>query len=270
MGIPRPNAGHAALINKSPLKRFIWYFLITSLLVALPSLILLGGYENASVNYVIFIVFALITGFFHVFFINEKLKWGDRSVLAKKISFTAGVMFCSMLLFYLLCRFLILKNVEGYSELYISALLAFIIPFFVVASFDKAMNIQPRKYKLWFFNDNINAQDPDLIDFSNSYLLSFEFPKKYNDTIISNFKFKAPVDMHFGELFYNYIKEYNDAHRENPIEYQDALSDSYGWLFSIKKRAWWQKERILDPHLTIRQNKILEHDVILPKRFIVA
>jgi hypothetical protein len=270
MGIPRPNAGHAAVINKSPSKEFIWYFILVSLITSLSSFILFIDFENVATYYLIIQFITLIFGSIHIYFLNKKLKWHKDFLLGKKLLFTYAISLCSMLFFYLLCRYVVLRNEEGYSKLYITSILVFILPLFVVATFDKAMQIEPRNYKLWFYNDNANSQDPDLIDFTNSYLLSFEFPKKYNDQVISNFKFKAPLDMQFGELFYNYIKEYNDAHRENAIEYLDQMSNSYGWLFALKKKSWWQNDRIIDPHLSIRQNKILEHDVILPKRFIVA
>ena len=65
-----------------------------------------------------------------------------------------------------------------------------------------------------------------------------------------------------------YITEYNDKNRENPIEFQDSMSKAYGWYFFIKPASWWK--RILDPHLTVKQNQIKEHEVIAPKRFVVS
>ena len=265
----KPNVGHLSRINQSPNKKFIWYFLIVSILCGLPAFILFSGHDDVLFLYVLLQFITLCIAAFHIYFINEKLVWDDEMIFTKKLMFTCGITICGMLIFFSLCKYLIIKDYPEYSILYVTSLLIFIVPIFVIATFEKAMNLQPKKYKLWFYSDSIKAPDPDLIDFSNSYLLSFEFPKKYNDTVISNFKFKAPIDMQFGELFYNYLLEYNDTHRESIIEYQDMMSKSYGWLFYVKAKYWWNSEKIIDPHLTIRQNKVLEHNVIIPKRFIV-
>lgn len=267
---PKPGVSTIGKINKSPNKRFIWYFLLLSLLCALPGLLLLGGIGEAQKLFVIVQLTTLVLAAFHVYYINTRLAWIDKSVFLKKLAFTAGIVIGAMLFFFLLAKFLVLKKNPDYIPLFIPAFLVFIVPFFFVATFDKAMQIPGRKYKLWYYSEDAKMPDLDLVDFSNSYILSFEFPKKYNDTTISNFKFKAPLDMQFGELFFMYITEYNDKNRENPIEYQDDLSKAYGWLFYIKPNVWWKPKRILDPHLSVKQNQIREHEVIAPKRYIVA
>jgi hypothetical protein len=73
--------------------------------------------------------------------------------------------------------------------------------------------------------------------------------------------------MTFSDLFYGYLNEYNDAHRDNQIEYQDQSGNPYGWLFYVKTGSRW-KTVILDPHLTISQNGIKENFIIAPKRYI--
>ncbi|MBK6444588.1 MAG: hypothetical protein IPO39_00325 [Bacteroidetes bacterium] len=270
MGFFKPNVGMASKINKSPNKRFIWYFILLSFFCALPGLFLLGGVSEAQKFFVLFQITTLLLAIFHIYYINTRLVWIDKFIFTKKLFFTIGIIAGSMFFFFLLSKFLVLKRSPDYISLFLPAFLVFIVPFFFIATFDKAMQIPMRKYKLWFYSENAKMPDLDLIDFSNSYILSFEFPKKYNDTSISNFKFKAPLDMQFGELFFMYITEYNDKNRENPIDYQDSLSKAYGWLFYIKPNAWWKRKRILDPHLTVKQNQIKENEVIAPKRFIVA
>jgi hypothetical protein len=269
MALSKPNIGTVAQINQSSNKRFIWYFLVVSFLCALPAFILYAGYDNVQILFIFFQIITLIIASFHIYFINEKLGWDEELIFLKKLLFTVGIMICSMLFFYAVCHYLVLKAVPDYVNLYLPSIFVFIIPFFVIATFDKAMQISPVRYKLWFYKENMYITDPDLIDYSNSHLMSFEFPKKYNDTVISNFKFKAPLDIQFAEMFYNYINEYNDAYRESQIEYQDSMSKAYGWLFYIKPNTWWKSKRIIDPHLTMRQNKLREQDVIVPKRFIV-
>ncbi|MBL0138926.1 MAG: hypothetical protein IPP86_10405 [Bacteroidetes bacterium] len=268
--VPKPGMGAVGRINNSTNKRFIWYLILLSFVCSLPGFILLGGIGEASKLFVLLQFTTLCFAIFHVYYINTRLEWNENMIFLKKFSFTLGVVLCSMIFFFLLSKFLILRKNPEYISLFLPAFLVFILPFFFVATFDKAMQIPSRKYKLWFYSDNTKMPDLDLVDFSNSYILSFEFPKKYNDTSISNFKFKAPLDMQFGELFFMYITEYNDKNRENPIEYQDGMSKSYGWIFYVKPNAWWKTSRILDPHLSVKQNQMKEHEVIAPKRYIVA
>ncbi|MFN8143759.1 MAG: TssN family type VI secretion system protein [Bacteroidia bacterium] len=267
---PKVNLGTASKINSSPNKRFIWYFLLISLGCSLSGLVLLSGHDDAGKLFVWLQITTLLFACFHIYYINTRLVWLENLQFLKKLFFTLGITMGSMLFFFLLGKFLVLRKAPDYIPLFLPAFLVFVIPFFFIATFDKAMQIPMRKYKLWFYNENAKMPDLDLIDFSNSYILSFEFPKKYNDTSISNFKFKAPVDMQFGELFFMYITEYNDKNRENPIEFQDSMSKAYGWIFYIKPASWWKRKRILDPHLTVKQNQIKEHEVIAPKRFVVS
>lgn len=269
MGSPKPNAGHVAAINKSPFKRYVWYALVSTVLLSLGNLLFFLDFEDIGLFYPILQLYSVVLGSCHLYLLDKKLTWSDPSPFWRKAFYSLLIVLLAIFLFYLIGYFLVAPIDRGYQVIYMTAILPFLLPFLIVAAFVKAMQIPDKVFKLWFYSDVTHSLDPDLIDFSNSYLLSFEFPKKYGDSVISNFKFKAPLDMQFGELFYNYIKEYNDAHRENPIEYQDNKSKSYGWLFTAKKNAWWKENRILDPHMTIRQNRLQEHDVIMPKRYVV-
>ena len=80
-------------------------------------------------------------------------------------------------------------------------------------------------------------------------------------------KFKAPLNsINFGDLLYMYLYEYNDRNRESPIEYMDSAQNRYEWLFYVKPKHWWNSKKMIDPSLTVRENKIKENVVIVPYR----
>ena len=129
------------------------------------------------------------------------------------------------------------------------------------------MAIPPEEYKKWFYPQKMEIPDMDKIDFINSYVLTFEVYKKDNERLPTFMKFKAPINtITFGELFYMYIFEYNDRNRESQIEFMDISQNRYAWLFYVKPKHWWNSKQMIDPSLTVRENKIRENVVIVPYR----
>ena len=107
----------------------------------------------------------------------------------------------------------------------------------------------------------------DSIDFNNSYVLTFKLKKNMDDFEYTLIKFKSPLDrLTFGDLFYLYVDEYNEKHRDYPIQYLNKLNQPHEWIFYIKPSKWWQSKKYIDPSLTIRENKIGENFVIVSER----
>jgi hypothetical protein len=67
-----------------------------------------------------------------------------------------------------------------------------------------------------------------------------------------------------GELFYHFINDYNELQSETPIEYQ-INGVATEWWYHLKTK-WYMPRRILDPHLTVRENGIKENSVIICER----
>lgn len=259
-------------VAQSPMKKFIFYLLIIALISSLTALRFFAEYADAQLNFILFQVILTGLGIFHAWYIRYKLGWSENMVLLKQIGYTFLTALTGVILFLIIGKFLVNLGKERITMeellIFAPAWLIFPAPFMVAMTFEMAIFIPQKKYKLWYYTEDQKLPDFDMIDFSNSLILSFEFPKRFNDNNVSNFKFKAPVNMTFCDLFYGYLNEYNDKHREQPIEYQDAGGQSYGWLFYVKTGNKW-KTVILDPHLTVSQNGIKENYIITPKRFIV-
>jgi hypothetical protein len=249
---PKPNAGTLIGVAQSPMKKFVFYLLIMALITSLLSLRFFGDYTNAQHIFILFQIVLAGLGIAHAWYIRYKLGWSENMVLAKQIGFSVLAAIAGAIFFLLIGKFLVNIGSERITMdellIFAPAWLIFPIPYMVAMTFEMAIHIPQKKYKLWFYTEDQKLPDFDLIDFSNSLILSFEFPKRFNDNSVSNFKFKAPVNMTFCDLFYGYLNEYNDKHREQPIEYQDAAGNSYGWLFYVKTGSKW-KTVIIDPHL---------------------
>ncbi len=108
--VPKPSMGTVGRINNSSNKRFIWYLILLSLVCSLPGLILLGGIGEASRLFVLLQITTLCLAIFHVYYINTRLDWNENMIFLKKLSFTLGVVLCSMIFFFLLSKFLILRK----------------------------------------------------------------------------------------------------------------------------------------------------------------
>ena len=148
-----------------------------------------------------------------------------------------------------------------------SSLLFFLFPLLAISTFDFAMQIPKPIYKKWIYPSNMILPDPDTIDFSNSYIVTYELRKNPNDPGNTFMKFKAPQDrLTFGDLFYLYMSEYNEKYRESQIKYMNENHQPYEWLFFIKPQKLWHSKIYIDPSLTVRENKIKENIIIVSNR----
>lgn len=124
----------------------------------------------------------------------------------------------------------------------------------------------PKVYKKWTYPENAEMPDMDLIDFSAICLITFEIHKKNNDRHPTSMRFKAPMHISFGELFYLCLNDYNEVNPSTPIEYIDRDGKYYAWQFYEKPKHWWQAKKYIDPSITVMENKIKTNSVIVPYR----
>jgi hypothetical protein len=73
--------------------------------------------------------------------------------------------------------------------------------------------------------------------------------------------------MQLGDLYYHFLNDYNEVQSETPIEYTDKQNNPQEWWFRIKPK-WYQRQRILDPDLTIKENQVKENSIIICERII--
>jgi len=137
-----------------------------------------------------------------------------------------------------------------------------LLPTLLSWAFRAAMQFEPERYELWNYPKNYREQQQtwnrDLIVIAN-----FHFKRKENEDIFTTVNVKLPEDAELGELVYLFIKDYNENRYPNaPITELRQDDGSVGWNFRRpkyllrKQRKFQWAEDILDPKLTIAQNKI--------------
>lgn len=164
-----------------------------------------------------------------------------------------------------LVLFLVLLGFAGTILFYVSCLVLFILPFFIAKAFDYFQNVPPKIYKLWHYPVGSPMPDLDTLDLSKILVIQFEFPKKANDTVFTNFKAKAPLEMPFGDLFLVFLNDYNERNPDGELQYINSQNQPFGWIF-YKKASWWRRRQYFDPDLTFRANQVIDNDIIVAVR----
>lgn len=207
-------------------------------------------------------------GIIHVTFVQKKYFQADKQNNTKRILaevlFGLSVILFSIVIFSSLQYFLSgEKDFLFYPMLF--STVTFFIPFLFAQTFDAAYNIPIPIYKVWQYPINSELEVPEEKAGEKIIVMAFEIPKKLSDTHRTVFRAKAPDGILLGELFYHFINDYNDLHSETPIEYADKQFEPSNWIFR-RKPKWYQFQKILDPDISIRENKITENSVIICDR----
>ncbi len=259
-------AAATARVNKIAAKTQVKYAIVFVLLLA--AIAALGFFDFDVPMYFFYSVqaYALLMGILHLWQMGKRFGWRNQYSFYQKLNLTVIILLISMII-----QGIILYFCPPLKNLFVSfpfSLLLFIFPLLAVSTYEYAIAIPKTIYKTWRYPENMHMPDMDMIDFSNSHIISFLLRKNPKDITQSVMKFKAPLDrLTFGEFFYLCMfVEYNEKNRENPVQYMNDSQQSYQWLFYVKPQRWWQSRRYIDPSLTIRENKIIENFVIVSER----
>jgi len=241
------------------------YALVFCIILVLPAGIL---YLNKVIPTHIFWgmqIFALLIGFIHVWQMGKRFGWRNQYSFIQKLMLSLIIVAVVMLVQSIVVWFC--HPVKDLFLLFPTASLPFLFPLFAFSVYDYSVAVPAPVYKTWIYNSSIKLPDMDSIDFNNSYVLTFKLKKNMDDFEYTLIKFKSPLDrLTFGDLFYLYVDEYNEKHRDYPIQYLNKLNQPHEWIFYIKPSKWWQSKKYIDPSLTIRENKIGENFVIVSER----
>jgi hypothetical protein len=246
-------------------KAMLLYLIVGFLLFSFLGLAGLPEFSRNPLNNFIFLqIFFLLLGILHIFCMEKYLEWStDKDAFWIKMLFTVLLgIFGSigfMIVFYLL-------NKNGMQFISASGILFFVIPLMLYHSFQKAIDIPPKILNEWFYPVNSEIEEPEDSKLKNLLVISFEFQKKIQDGHLTNFRAKAPVDMDFGQLFYYFINDYNERHKDNKIQFISQDGSPQGWIF-YKRPKWYSFfTNYIDADKTIFNNGIRENDVIICTR----
>lgn len=252
-------------VRKIAGKTLVKYSLVFVLVMNLP-LILCFFFELPLYGFYIALqVLSCVTGIFHVWQMGKRFDWRNQDSLMSKTLLTLSIIMATMIVEGIVLWFC--KPMHDFWLIFPTSALAFVVPLIFISTFDIVMAIPSPVYRKWRYPSNMSIPDPESIDFSNSYIVTFILRKYVRDAATTVMKFKAPADrITFGDLFYFYISEYNDRNRESPIQYLNDRQQPYDWQFYVKPNGWWQSRVYIDPSLTVRENKIKENNIIVSER----
>lgn len=220
--------------------------------------------------FTIFWIFAgifLLLGIIHVAFFHTKYFYTNKDnkgrVFLGEILFMFALIFFIIVVFSSLEYFLENKNFMFFPML--MSMLAFFIPLSVYHTFEAAYNIPESRFPLWQYPLNNPIELPDERPNEKILVIAFEICKKNTDVTKTNFRAKGPETMKLGDLYYHFINDYNEFQSETPIQYAQDEHSPQDWGFRVKTK-WYQPQRIFDPELTLRENRITENSIIICER----
>lgn len=147
-----------------------------------------------------------------------------------------------------------------------------LLPTLLSWAFRAAMQFEPERYESWIYPKNYREQQQTW-NRDRIVIANFHFKRKENEEIFTTVNVKLPEDAELGELVYLFIKDYNENRYPNaPITQLRQDDGSVGWIFRKpkymlrKQRKLQWGEAVLDPKLTIVQNKIIRDSDIFFER----
>lgn len=243
------------------------YSIVSSIIISLVAYVSKFVINNTFTTYWIIAGIFLLFGIIHVAIVNKKYFYAvdnGNKVFIGEIMFGFSVIFFVIVIFSSLQYFLSGdKEYLFYPMLF--SLISFFIPMLVMHTFNEAYNIPSAEFITWSYPLNTQIDLPDENPNEKLYVIGFEIAKKNSDARKTYFRAKAPEGMKLGELYYFFINDYNELQSETPIEYATKNSDTYEWWFR-KKPKWYQRQHILNPDITVRENGIIENTVIICER----
>jgi hypothetical protein len=245
-------------------KATIIYMIITAFCIGLTGLTgALGILVDLTEFFIVTQVLILILGTLHVYLLYKLVPWSSKNKFSWEFLFSVAVASLGSIFFLLVYNFIL--ELHALQLVMLAALAWFFVPFFFVQAFNRYLVIPVRIFKKWYYPVGKEISDPLDSELVSLLVVSFVFHKKMNAKDITTFRAKAPAHMVFGRLFYYFVNDYNDRHREDPIEFLDPENRPYGWVFHHKPNLLGIK-RYIDPDHIITDNHIKENSVIICHR----
>ena len=246
-------------------KQAIIYILLTMLYTGLLALL---GNERVLDDIPLHVFIGIQIGFLalgivHVFVSRQHFKMLSET----PGSFWSEIIFTLLVLMLGLVSFVLVMTMfkPDYTFIFLGAAIWYLVPIFLIKTYEFAMFIPLPVYKKWFYPVGKYINDPKDEELANPQVISFEFHKDNRTEELTNFRLKAPEKMEFGKLFYFFINDYNLRHPESTIAYIDEANKPHGWIF-YKRPRWYLPMKYIDHARTVESNGISEDNVIICKR----
>jgi hypothetical protein len=240
--------------------RLIVYLLVTGFLISLLGILGFEKFINLSLgSFIAAYVWMLIIGILHSWLFERIIQIENKN--GGKILFTMAACCFGYGLFILSFK-LFFK--APFPILFFLPALFFIVPTFVVISFNFFALIPIKVYRTWLFPAPGTLTDPSDSEMTDPIIVNFEIRKQSSDSH-TVFKAKAPRAMTLGRLFYFFIMDYNSRHPDNPIVTSVGENNTFKWSFCLSAGLLKGKKR-LDPEISVSENGIKENASVICER----
>lgn len=210
----------------------------------------------------------LVFGAIHVAYVRKKYfqSYGRRlaSNFGGEVLFGLSLMFFVIAVFSVLEYFVVKDNKTYPFYPMVLSTLAFFVPMLVLKTFEAAYAIPAAMHNTWVYPLHEEIEYPEEND-EKLLVVHYQIAKKASDLSKVAFIGKAPPGMKFGEAYYHFLNDYNDSQQEPAIQFSNSDFEPHEWWF-YKEVKWYQRQHVLDPGLSVRENGIRQNSVIVCER----
>ncbi|MFT3936527.1 MAG: TssN family type VI secretion system protein [Chitinophagaceae bacterium] len=243
-------------------KKLIVFILLAGLIVAVPGFFGIMGNNFSPWGYVICQAVYLLLG---IAFVQAYYNIIQPGVKNYAVLIQLMVMLLIIVLgAYLFALVFNLCSDTGGGYVAATCLIIFPLPSLFYWAYLSFVAIPFEIFSVWHYAENEEALSFDGEDFNRLMVLQLEFSRHQNDKDRIKVKAKAPPDIYFGDWFKKFVDDYNYKFPNQQISVRDN-GEPCGWIFYCKK-SFLHRRRLLDPALSIADNRIKEHVTIVSKR----
>ncbi|MEG0518248.1 MAG: TssN family type VI secretion system protein [Bacteroidales bacterium] len=240
-------------------KKMILYLITASLALTLPALLGLLNYSFMPWWYMISWLLYLILGWYNLTFIacilGSRYKYRHELFLTWLLTL-AGILFYTPV--FNVC------NKLQYGFMAATCMLPFPFISLLLKTYRSYLSIPDSVYKIWLYNNSPDMDFHSRIDYGTLKVVTLEILKTGCDNRPIVLQVKVPNQIPFGIWMRRIIADYNKKSPLLPIIYS-SNTEQCGWIFYIHNSIFLPK-RYLDYSLTVEENHIKEHDMIIAKR----
>lgn len=250
------------------MKKTIVFIIITSLILALPSLLGVLKYEFIWGGLLLCILLYLFFGFLFNQFVSSTTyeKIGFRKDDWFVLLLTLVLVIFSGWIYYLV--FTWLSKME-FGLLAATTTIWFFIPVLYRISRFKYLEIPAKFYNLWVVSEeDKNEQYWQNVDTTNTMQINIKIKREAGDNRFASINAKLPPDISIGMWFDKFVKDQNIKFPDKPLETKYADGD-YSWIFYTSKWLPFPLfTRFLNYDQSAPENKIKNKTTIYIRRVV--
>ncbi len=245
--------------NLTSNKPFLFYLIVSILILSLPALLGLLNYSFMPYGYIACGIIYLILGYLNQKVLKRILKKEPTFLVELSIFLFTGIF--SAVSYHFIFNY---TNELNYGMWASSSLLLYLFPCLYAKTNQLFHSIPLEIYKIWNYSKATNQDNEDTIDYSQLKVVKIELFKQETDLKPVTIDAKAPNDMLFGAWFKRLLTDYN---KKSPLSIIDTYigGEECGWIFYFKP-TFLMPRRYIDFDKTFRENKIGERYTIIAKR----